>query len=94
MSRLVGPMVGSLAAVSRVGVRLRRRVRRSQEDYLPPLSPSETRQLLDTRARRNLNMSADEFVRRLKAGDLPDTSVVQGLAMLVGEDLSSRAGSR
>lgn len=57
-------------------------------EYLPPLSPAESRALLDQRSRASLGISGDEFVRRLRTGDLPDTSVVHGLAMLAGEVLS------
>jgi hypothetical protein len=55
-------------------------------EYQAPLTPSETRALLDSRARESLGLSAEEFERQLKDGTLRGTSVVHGLAMLVGED--------
>ena len=57
-------------------------------EYQAPLSTSEARAVLDQRARANFGISGDEFVRRLRAGELPDTSVAHGLAMLAGEVLS------
>lgn len=42
------------------------------------------RSLIDERARRYLNMSADEFYAALDAGTLPDTSAVAHLKMLAG----------
>jgi hypothetical protein len=63
-------------------------------EYQPPLSPVESRELLDRRSRASLGISGDEFVRRLRAGDLPDTSAVHGLAMLAGEVLSPAGGTR
>lgn len=42
---------------------------------LPPvaeLSPEEARADFDTQSRRRLGMSAEEFVRRLEAGDFDD----------------------
>jgi len=61
---------------------------RPELDYQSPLSSSESRAILDQRARANFGISGDEFVRRLRAGELPDTSVAHGLAMLAGEVLS------
>jgi len=55
-------------------------------EYQPPLTPSETRALLDHRTREDLGLSADEFERQLNAGKLPGTTVVHGLAMLISED--------
>jgi hypothetical protein len=83
---------GGIRALSGLIERLRQSLRGQEpgEDddpaYLPPLSRSETRALVDERARRDLNMSGDEFRRRLAAGELPDTSSVRSLAILVGED--------
>lgn len=48
------------------------------------LSRAETRLLFDRTARRELNMSGDEFLRRLDAGDLPDSPVAEHLALLAG----------
>lgn len=70
-------------AIGRLG---RRRSGSETLQYLAPLTPAETRALLDERARSQLGIDADEFVRRLRARELPDNSVVHSLAMLVGED--------
>jgi hypothetical protein len=48
------------------------------------LTRAEARVLFDRIARRELNMSGDEFLRRLDAGDLPDSPVVEHLALLAG----------
>jgi hypothetical protein len=48
------------------------------------LNRAEARVLFDRIARRELNMSGDEFLRRLDAGDLPDSPVVEHLALLAG----------
>lgn len=71
--------------LARAGARLGRLGHRDLE-YQPPLTPSETHALLDRRARESLGLSAEEFEQQLKAGKLPGTTVVHGLAMLVGED--------
>lgn len=41
--------------------------------------------ILDERARRYLNISGEEFIKRLDEGTLPKTTVVTHLAMLLGE---------
>lgn len=68
----------------RVGLRLRGRGRPVTRDR--GLSRDETWALLDERARRLLGISADEFERRLIAGELEDTSTVRSLSFLVGAD--------
>ncbi len=47
------------------------------------LSASEVEQILDARARKTLGMSGPEFIRRLADGELPETSAVADLAILV-----------
>lgn len=89
VERMAGNVRSSLGTMFvRLGLRLRRRPAKGLEDdpfYLAPMSRAEARVLLDERARRDLGMSGDEFLRRLRAGELSDTSVVHGLAMLAGE---------
>lgn len=48
------------------------------------LNRDETRIMFDRIARRELHMSGEEFLRRLDAGDLPDSPVVEHLALLAG----------
>jgi hypothetical protein len=48
------------------------------------MAHENARALLDERSARLLNMSGDEFIRRLKANELPDTPAVRHLSMLVG----------
>jgi hypothetical protein len=48
------------------------------------LNRAEARVLFDRIALRELNMSGDEFLRRLDAGDLPDNPVVEHLALMAG----------
>ena len=50
------------------------------------LTRDELLEILDTRARQYLGISGEEFMERLKKGDLPDSPAVAHLAMLVGED--------
>lgn len=80
---------GSIGRIfMRIGQALRGDLPGSDDDptYLPPLYRAETRALVDARAPRELKMSGDEFRRRLAVGDLPDTSAVRSLAILVGHD--------
>ena len=48
------------------------------------LNHDEARLLFDRAVRSELNMSAAEFLRRLDADKLPDTPVVEQLAILAG----------
>ncbi len=48
------------------------------------MSEEEFRKVLDERCRRDLDVSLDEFVKRLALGDLPDLPAVTELAILVG----------
>ena len=49
------------------------------------MSREEFLRLLEPRILRDLGLSLDEFMERLDAGELPDTSVAMGYAMLIGE---------
>lgn len=88
MQRVAGSVRHRLgAAVIRAGLRLRGRGGLSSDvDYRRPLSRSEARAILDERTRQHLGLNADQFIEALRAGSLPDTSTVRGLAMLAGED--------
>lgn len=46
---------------------------------------SELRESFERKARERLDMSGEEFIRRLDEGTLPDTPAVDELAILVGE---------
>lgn len=48
------------------------------------LNRAEARRMFDRIALRELGMSGDEFLRRLDTGDLPDSPVVEHLALLAG----------
>jgi hypothetical protein len=75
-------------ALVRIGLRLggvRRASARYDQFHMAPLTRSETAALLDQRARSHLGMSGEEFARRLAAGQLPDSSTVRSLAILVGD---------
>lgn len=48
------------------------------------LTRAESRIVFDRMSRRQLGMSADEFLRRLDLGDLPDTPEVHHLTVLAG----------
>ena len=48
------------------------------------LSRDEARFMFDRLARRELGLSGDEFLRKLDAGELPDSPVVEHLALLAG----------
>ena len=48
------------------------------------LTEEETYKLLDEQARRYLNMSAEEFIRRADDGTLPHHPVVAHLVLFLG----------
>ncbi len=48
------------------------------------LNAQEFARLLEERTQRDLGMSLDTFLAALDAGELPDTSTVMSLAILVG----------
>ena len=48
------------------------------------LTRAEARVMFDRIARRELGISGDEFLKRLDAGTLPDSPVVEHLALLAG----------
>lgn len=89
MSKVIGDVLGTAAGL----VSRRRADAEPAPRSLPPLDPAATRDLLEERTQRQLGLSAEEFIRRLKARELPDSSTVHALAMLVGEDLSPRPGT-
>lgn len=60
--------------------------RRPTEDTdLVFLSRKDVHALLDRRARRELGMSADEFLARADRGELEDSAAVQHLLLIAGE---------
>jgi hypothetical protein len=63
-----------------------RKLRRGhQSGQVVELTLAEARVLFDRTARKQLNMSGAEFLRRLDAGDdLPDSPVTEHLALLAG----------
>lgn len=50
------------------------------------LSRSELRAVFEKNTRERLEMSGDEFLKRLDEGTLPDDPAVDEIAILVGED--------
>ena len=52
------------------------------------LSQAELREVLDERTRRRFGLSLDEFIKRLDAGDLPDTAAVNDIAVLIAPGTS------
>jgi hypothetical protein len=50
------------------------------------VSRDELRNAFDRKARERLDMSGEEFLRRLDEGTLPDSPAVDEIAILVGED--------
>jgi hypothetical protein len=52
--------------------------------HLADLSPDEYRKVLEERVQYYLQMSLDEFLRRLEEDDLPDNAAVAHLKALVG----------
>jgi hypothetical protein len=66
---------------SAIALKLRRG---RQSGEVVELSRAEARFLFDRTARRELNMSGAEFLRRLDAGDIPDSPVAEHLALLAG----------
>jgi hypothetical protein len=57
--------------------------RRAETNTPKELTAAEVEQILDRRARETLGISGREFVRRLAAGDLPESGAVVELAILV-----------
>jgi hypothetical protein len=59
--------------------------RAPQEEPAPrELTPEQARELFDRRARAELNMSGEEFIRAWEAGELdPDDDRVIGLWMIL-----------
>lgn len=83
-------MVHSVRAVlnrftGRKGSEIGRKLRSGRRTgHAVELNRAEARILFDRMARRELHMSGDEFLRRLDSGDLPDSPVVEHLALLAG----------
>ena len=48
------------------------------------LGPGGFRAMLDAEAQARLHISGDEFLRRRRAGALPDTMIVSELSVLAG----------
>jgi hypothetical protein len=69
----------------RKGSKIGRKLRSGRRTgHAVELSRAEARILFDRMACRELNISGDEFLRRLDAGDLPDHPAVEHLTMLAG----------
>lgn len=56
-----------------------------RSDQAVDLTEKQLMTILDQRARQHLNMSGEDFLKKLKEGSLPDSPAVTHLAMLVGE---------
>jgi hypothetical protein len=63
-------------------------LRVEKDDVREPveLSRDELRDVFEHAAHSRLNMSGDEFLRRLDEGTLPDSPAVDEVAILVGGD--------
>jgi hypothetical protein len=69
----------------RKGSNIGRKLRSGRRNgHAVELSRAEARILFDRIARRELDMSGAEFLKRLDAGTLPDSPVVEHLSLLAG----------
>lgn len=85
-------VMGSVRRTSFAAIRARFR-REKAPAILPAMDERAARDYLEQRVRATLNMSTEQFVAEYKAGTLPDTSRIHGLAMLTGETLRPRGRS-
>jgi hypothetical protein len=50
------------------------------------LTPEQMHEALDSRAQEAFGISGDDFVEKLRAGDLPETTLVDELAVFVATE--------